>query len=70
MDEDQLPIAFATIMEIQQAGSQRRLTEYKVKNKKIIFQIKFYFKIKSSFRNIEVESQFADWKSRNKLRPS
>jgi two-component system sensor histidine kinase/response regulator len=33
MDEDQLPIALATIKEIMQSGSQRQLTEYKVRNK-------------------------------------
>jgi len=33
IDENQLPAAFATIKEIMQTGSQRQLSEYKVKNK-------------------------------------
>jgi PAS domain S-box-containing protein len=33
INEDQLPIAFATIKEIMRSGSQRQPTEYKLKNK-------------------------------------
>jgi PAS domain S-box-containing protein len=34
IDEDQLPMAMATIKEIMQSGSQRELTEYKVKKRR------------------------------------